>query len=57
VSVNIPRGRHEYAFIVDDGQGEKWIADPRKPVMTDEFGTESSVLHVGLSDESSEAAI
>ena len=57
VSVNVPRGRHEYAFIVDDGQGEKWIADPGKPVMTDEFGTESSVLHVGLSDESSEAAI
>jgi len=56
VSVDVPSGRHEYAFIVNDGKGERWIADPRANVVRDEFGTESSILHVGLTEEVSESA-
>jgi hypothetical protein len=43
-SVPLPRGRHEYAFVVD---GERWVADPLAPKRTDEFQIESSVLMVG----------
>ena len=43
-SVPIPPGRHEYAFIVD---GRRWVADPYAATVEDEFGTSSSVLHVG----------
>jgi hypothetical protein len=44
VSVTIPKGRHEYAFIVD---GERWSPDPFAARVADEFGTESSVVTVG----------
>jgi hypothetical protein len=44
-SVALPAGRHEYAFIVD---GEHWTADPLAAPNADEFGTESSVLTVGV---------
>ena len=44
VSVPVPPGRHEYAFIVD---GERWSADPFATRVADEFGTESSVVTVG----------
>ena len=44
-SVALPPGRHEYAFIVD---GQHWTADPLAAPNADEFGTESSVLTVGL---------
>lgn len=47
VSVTLPAGRHEYAFIVRNDRGERWVADPFAPVNHDEFGTESSVLTVG----------
>ncbi len=43
-SVRVTPGRHEYAFIVD---GERWVADPYATTVNDEFGTSSSVLHVG----------
>ncbi len=43
-SVAVTPGRHEYAFIVD---GERWVADPYAATVNDEFGTSSSVLHVG----------
>ena len=43
-SVPVAPGRHEYAFIVD---GERWVADPYATTVNDEFGTSSSVLHVG----------
>ena len=49
VSLPLPEGRHEYAFIVHDGNGERWLADPSRTPVRDEFGTESSVLHVGAS--------
>lgn len=44
VSVPLSPGRHEYAFIVD---GERWVVDPLAAVVTDDFGTESSVVTVG----------
>jgi hypothetical protein len=44
VSVPLPLGRHEYAFVVD---GTRWTADPFAPTVRDEFATESSVLTVG----------
>jgi hypothetical protein len=43
VSVALPAGMHEYAFVVD---GERWSADPLAPGVTDEFGTESSIVRV-----------
>jgi hypothetical protein len=44
VSVALPAGRHEYAFIVD---GTKWSADPFATKSSDDFDTESSVIQVG----------
>ena len=44
VAVAVPRGRHEYAFIVD---GTSWSPDPFATRIADEFGTESSVVTVG----------
>lgn len=47
VEVALPAGRHEYAFIVRDRSGERWVADPRTAARLDEFGTESSIVQVG----------
>lgn len=45
VSVALPPGKHEYAFIVDDTH---WMADPHATLtVADEFGTESSIVTVG----------
>jgi hypothetical protein len=44
VSLTLPRGRYEYAFIVD---GKRWEADPFAPATADEFDTRSSVVTVG----------
>jgi hypothetical protein len=44
VSVPVPQGRHEYAFIVD---GKRWVPDPFAPSTSDEFNTTSSVIMVG----------
>jgi 1,4-alpha-glucan branching enzyme len=45
VSVALPPGRHEYAFIVN---GRTWAADPSTPLTVhDDFGTTSSILTVG----------
>lgn len=49
VMVALPRGRHEYAFIVNGPGGERWVADPTAPRRSDEFGTESSVVAIGSS--------
>lgn len=43
VSIALPAGAHEYAFVVD---GERWVADPLALTRRDEFGQESSVLHL-----------
>lgn len=50
VSVSLEAGRHEYAFVVD---GEKWSPDPFAPAITDEFGTESSIVRIGQEPASS----
>lgn len=50
VSVPLRPGRHEYAFIVN---GTRWITDPLAAKNSDDFGTESSVIHVGASAQSS----
>jgi hypothetical protein len=46
VSVPVPPGRHEYAFIVRRNGGEDWVADPFATKVVDEFRTESSVISV-----------
>ena len=47
VSIPLPAGKHEYAFIVADENGEHWVADPLSTKVEDEFGTESSIVRVG----------
>lgn len=47
VSVPLDAGKHEYAFIVDDENGEHWVADPLSTKVEDEFGTESSIVRIG----------
>ena len=47
VDVPLSDGRHEYAFIVRDAQGEHWVADPLAQTKLDDFGTERSVISVG----------
>ena len=43
--VDVPYGRHDYAFVVD---GEQWVRDPNAPqAPADEFGAGYSVLVVG----------
>lgn len=43
--VDVPVGRHDYAFVVD---GERWVRDPNAPqAPADEFGAGYSVLVVG----------
>jgi hypothetical protein len=49
VSVALPPGRHEYAFIVN---GSRWVADPLALKSSDDFGTESSVIRVGTAGKS-----
>jgi hypothetical protein len=51
ISVPLRRGRHEYAFIALENDGERWIADPLGSSHMDEFGTESSVVEVGTGAE------
>ena len=46
VSVELPGGRHEYAFVVRRDDEEHWAADPHALPVRDEFGTESSVVTV-----------
>jgi len=45
-SVDIPLvgGRYEYAFVVFDRDGERWVADRFAPTARDEFGAETSVI-------------
>ena len=48
--LDVPFGRHDYAFVVD---GERWVRDPNAPqAPADEFGSGYSVLVV---DENSGA--
>lgn len=45
--VSLPPGRHEYAFVVTDGRGQRWIADPLSRKVEDDFGIVSSVIFLG----------
>jgi hypothetical protein len=48
ISVTLPPGRHEYAFLVEEAGGAvRWMRDPFAPPVRDEYGTESSVVTVG----------
>lgn len=47
VSLPLAAGQHEYAFVVTDANGERWVADPAALAVRDEFGATTSVLHVG----------
>ena len=49
VSVPLSPGRHEYAFIIN---GSRWVADPLAVKSSDDFDTESSVIRVGFSSNS-----
>jgi hypothetical protein len=55
VSVPLTPGRHEYAFIVADSAGKRWMADPLMPAREDEFGTESSIVRVASTRGTEEA--
>lgn len=46
VSVPLEGGLHEYAFIVTDEKGQRWVADPWSQPVKDEHGVESSVIRV-----------
>lgn len=52
VDLPLSAGRHEYAFVVIDANGERWVADPMTVTRRDEFGTESSVITVGANTSS-----
>jgi hypothetical protein len=42
--VPVPRGEHEYQFVID---GEKWVTDPLAPVTQDDgFGAKNAVLQL-----------
>ncbi len=49
ISLRLPPGRHEYAFIVD---GKRWVIDPLAATISDDFGTETSVIRVRGGSES-----
>jgi hypothetical protein len=49
VEVPLQPGRHEYAFVVTDDRGERWVADPFSFSLHGDFGTETSVIRVGSS--------
>jgi Glycogen recognition site of AMP-activated protein kinase len=45
VSITVPPGRHQYAFVVD---GSRWITDPAAPESPEsDYGTANSVVYVG----------
>src|SRR5688572_11419831 len=46
VDVRLPTGRHEYAFVVSDRRGERWVADPLSPMTRDDYDTPSSVIAI-----------
>ena len=50
VSVPLPHGRHEFAFIATGAGGERWSADPLTTPVEDEFGTLSSVVSVDAAE-------
>lgn len=49
ITVPLGAGRHEYAFVVQDANGERWVADRFGQRVRDDYGVESSVVSVGSS--------
>jgi hypothetical protein len=47
ISVPLAPGRHEYAFVVTDRAGVRWLPDPTALAIRDEFGATTSVFTVG----------
>jgi hypothetical protein len=42
LEARLPRGQHEYLFVID---GERWVSDPASPLTRDDgFGQQNSVL-------------
>jgi hypothetical protein len=46
-TIALPAGRHEYAFVIEGPNGERWAVDPFAATVHDEFETESSVIQLG----------
>jgi len=44
VTIELPAGQHQYAFVVD---GRRWVADPAAPGVDDGFGRRNSLIAVG----------
>ena len=44
VTIALPAGQHQYAFVVD---GRRWVADPAAPGVDDGFGRRNSLIAVG----------
>lgn len=45
ITLALPLGQHQYAFVVD---GRRWMADPAAPAVDDGFGRRNSILAVDL---------
>ena len=45
VTLGLPVGQHQYAFVVD---GQRWVVDPAAPTVDDGFGRKNSVVSVSL---------
>jgi hypothetical protein len=43
VTLGLPVGQHQYAFVVD---GQRWVVDPAAPAVDDGFGRKNSVVSV-----------
>jgi Carbohydrate-binding module 48 (Isoamylase N-terminal domain) len=51
VAVQLPAGRHVYAFVID---GDAWVADPQAPIAPEQwFGQRNSVVVVSPTDRRS----
>jgi 1,4-alpha-glucan branching enzyme len=46
VTVALPVGQHQYAFVVD---GRRWVVDPAAPAVDDGFGRRNSIMSVNPS--------
>ncbi|HJQ65477.1 MAG TPA: isoamylase early set domain-containing protein [Gemmatimonadales bacterium] len=46
VTIALPVGQHQYAFVVD---GRRWVVDPAAPAVDDGFGRRNSIMSVNAS--------
>ena len=45
VTLGLPVGQHQYAFVVD---GQRWVVDPAAPAVDDGFGRKNNVVSVSV---------